>query len=75
MFGFIDTALQKGPKFFFQRGGMANTGKYINIKIIAVGVLHDVVHGLCQGHPYLQSIIQFHGTKLRVIPFKLLKKV
>jgi len=54
---------------------MANTGKYLNIKIIANDVLHYVVHTLYQGRLYLQSIIQFHGTNVRVIPFKLLRKV
>jgi hypothetical protein len=64
-----------GPQFFFQRGGMSNTGKYLNIKIIANGLLHDVVHGLYKGHLYLQSIIQFHGTNVTAIPFKLLRKM
>jgi len=50
MFSLIYTALKTGPIFFFQRGGMANTRKYLNI--IADGVLHDVVHGLYQGRPY-----------------------
>jgi hypothetical protein len=77
MFNFIYTVLKMGPKFFFQRGGMANTGKYLNIKIIANVVQHDVVHGLYQGRlrVYLQSIIQFHSTNVTVIPFELLRKV
>jgi hypothetical protein len=63
------------PKFFFQRGCMANTGKYLNIKIIANGVLYDVVHGIDQGRLYLQSIRQLHSTNVTIIPFKLLRKV
>ena len=53
---------------------MANTGKYLNIKIISNGVLNDVVHGLYQGHLYLQSIIQLHSTNETVIPSRLLRK-
>jgi len=39
-----------GPKFFFQRGAMSNTGNYLNIKIIANVVVHDVLHELYQDH-------------------------
>jgi hypothetical protein len=75
MFSFIYTALKTGPKFFFQRGSIANTGKYFKISIIVNGVLHNVVHGLYQGCLYLQRIIHFHGTNVTVIPLELLRKV
>jgi hypothetical protein len=50
IFSFNYSALKMGPKFFFQRGAMSNTGNYLNIKIIANVVVHDVLYELYQDH-------------------------
>lgn len=43
--------------------------------MVANSVLCDVVHDIYQDILYLQNIIRFHGTSVKVITFRCLREV